>query len=41
MRLNLIYKDDDPSIVGGLAFAEDRLYVARSLIPKEFESFFL
>lgn len=40
MNLNLYYAIDDPEINQALGFAERRLYVARGLIPYEFESFF-
>lgn len=40
MRLRLVYQEDDPSIKADLEFAGNRLYVARSLIPKEYESYF-
>lgn len=40
MRLTLVFQDDDPSIKSDLEFAENRLYVARSLIPQEYESYF-
>ncbi len=40
MNLELEYRKDDPSIVRTLEFAENRLYVARSLIPREYESYF-
>jgi Fic family protein len=40
MNLNLVYQEDNPSIETAIEFAENRLYVARSLIPKEYESYF-
>jgi len=38
MRLKLIYDENNVDIKNGLGFVDNRLYVARSLIPKEFES---
>jgi Fic family protein len=40
MKLRLVVRDDDPAIERALEFARNRLYVARSLIPKEYESYF-
>lgn len=40
MHLKLHFKEDDPDIKEALGFAERRLYVARSLIPREYESYF-
>ncbi len=40
MRLKLTYQQEDPSFGSALEFARNRLYVARSLIPKEYESYF-
>lgn len=40
MRLKLLYDEKNPEITDGLGFVENRLYVARSLIPQEFESSF-
>ena len=40
MKLNVEFRDDDPEIQKALDFAQNRLYVARSLIPHEYESYF-
>lgn len=40
MHLNLIYQKDHPSIGEAIEFARNRLYVARSLIPREYETYF-
>ena len=40
MHLRLLHQVDNASIQSGVKFAENRLYVARSLIPEEFESYF-
>lgn len=40
MRLKLVYDEEDPTIKADLEFAENRLYVARTMIPREYESYF-
>lgn len=40
MHLKLLYDEDKAEIIEGLDFVDNRLYVARSLIPQEFESSF-
>jgi Fic family protein len=40
MHLKLIFQENDPTIQEDLRFVENRLYVARSLIPGEYESYF-
>lgn len=40
MKLHLVLRQDDPEIDAALEFAENRLYVARSLIPMEYERYF-
>jgi len=40
MKLELFYQEEDPEIQKALVFAENRLYVARSLIPHAYESYF-
>jgi Fic family protein len=40
MKLQLEFQENDPEILKALEFAENRLYVARSLIPNEYVSYF-
>jgi Fic family protein len=40
MKLQLEFQKDDLEIQSALDFAQNRLYVARSLIPNEYESYF-
>ncbi len=40
MHLRLKYDEEDGSIKADLDFAENRLYVARTMIPTEYESYF-